>query len=85
MYTAIAPPTIQTIDPIGATIALARMTTPAATPTQPVRSVVDVKPDVGVLLPWSDEPPHAIGKHLGAAACQRTEPRRLELAQHLLV
>ena len=35
---------------------------------EPVRGVVDVEPDVRVLLAGRDEPPHAVGEHLGAAA-----------------
>ena len=39
----------------------------------PVGRVVDVEPDVGMLLARCDEPPHTIGEHLGAAA--RSAPR----------
>ena len=52
---------------------------------QPVRGVVDVEPDVRVLLAGRDEPPHAVGEDLGAAARERAEPGGLQLAQHLLV
>ena len=38
-----------------------------------------------MLLPGRDQLAHAVGEHLGAAAGQRAEPGRLELAQHLLV
>ena len=51
----------------------------------PVRRVVDVEPDLGGLLARSDEPTHTVGEHLGAAARQRPETGRLQLAQHLLV
>ena len=46
---------------------------------------MDVEPLVGVLLARRDEPPYAVGEDLGAAARQRAEPRRLQLAQHRLV
>ena len=39
----------------------------------------------GDSLPGRDEPPHAIGEDLGAAAGKRAEAGGLELAQHLLV
>ena len=52
---------------------------------QPVRGVVDVEPDVRVLLAGRDEPPHAVGEHLRAAARERAETGGLQLAQHLLV
>ena len=50
-----------------------------------VRGVVHVEPDLGRLLARRDEPPHAVGEDLRAAARKRAEPGRLELAQHLLV
>ena len=46
----------------------------------PVRGVVDVEPDVGVLLAGSDERSDPVGEDLGAAAGKRAEPGRLELA-----
>ena len=52
---------------------------------QPVRGVVDVEPDVRVLLAGRDEPADAVGEDLGAAAGERAEAGRLQLAQHLLV
>ncbi len=52
---------------------------------EPMRRVVDVEPDVRVLLARRDEAADAVGEHLGAAAGERSEPGRLELAQHLLV
>ena len=40
---------------------------------QPVRGVVHVEPDLGRLLARRDEPPHAVGEDLGAAARKRAE------------
>src|SRR3954451_15774781 len=53
--------------------------------TEPVRRVVHVEPDVGMLLARGDEPPYALGEDLRAAPRQRPEPGVLELAQDLLV
>jgi hypothetical protein len=36
--------------------------------SEPVRSVMRVEPEVGVLLARSDQPAHAIGEDFGAAA-----------------
>ena len=52
---------------------------------EPVRRVVDVEPDLRGLLARRDEPAHAVGEDLGAAARERPEARVLQLAQHLLV
>ena len=50
-----------------------------------VRELVDREIAIGVALVVADLPPHALGEDLRAAAGQRVEPRRLQLAQHLLV
>src|SRR3990170_213441 len=50
-----------------------------------VGGVVDVEPDVRMLLPWSDEPPDPLGEDLRPASGKRPEPAVPELAQHLLV
>jgi hypothetical protein len=47
--------------------------------------VVHVEPDVRMLLPWRDQPAHAIREDLRATARKRAEPRVLELAENLLV
>ena len=52
---------------------------------EPVRRVVREEPEVRVLLARRDQPAHAVGEDLGAAAGERAEPGRLQLAQHLLV
>ena len=52
---------------------------------EPVRGVVHVEPHVRMLLARGDEPAHAVGEHLGAAAGERAEPGGLQLAQDLLV
>ena len=51
----------------------------------PVRRVVHVEPDVRMLLAGRDELAHAVGEDLCAAARERPEAGRLELAQHLFV
>ena len=50
-----------------------------------MRGAVDVEVAVGAALVVRDLPAHALGENLGAAARQRIEPGRHQLAQHLLV
>ena len=52
---------------------------------RPWARAVDGQPAVGVALVRADLPPHAGREDLGAAARQRIEARRHQLAQHLLV
>ena len=52
---------------------------------EPVGDAVDVQVAVGPALVVADFPADALGENLGAAAGQRVEPGRHQLAQHLLV
>ena len=52
---------------------------------EPVRGPVDLEVPLGAALVVGDLPAHALGEDLGAAARQRIEPGRHQLAQHLLV
>ena len=52
---------------------------------EPVRDAMNLEVAVGAALVVRDLPAHALGEDLRAAARQRIEPGRHQLAQHLLV
>ena len=64
----------QVVDPLLVGLDVAVQHRAVRRDAEPVRGVVHVEPDVRVLLPGRDEPAHAIGEDLGAAAGQRAEP-----------
>src|SRR6266545_4524698 len=52
---------------------------------EPVRGVVRLEPEVGMLLARRDQSAHPVREDLGTAAGKRTQPGVPQRAQHLLV